>query len=170
MMWPFAESLIRDYWPFLVAAGAIVAFILLAPAGAAAVLWNVVRPILMFRISLPLWVFLAAGGWLYIDKTSAVRAAVNKAVTNMVAGAQLQALEATLVEERRIRQWSDSKADDSARIADETQSDLVDMQNKLTLTDIKRKGLADDLAKLKARPAPAQCGVDDFLFERLRNK
>ncbi|RWE37474.1 hypothetical protein [Mesorhizobium sp.] len=170
MMWSIAQSLVRDYWPFLLAAVAIAGFVFLAPAGAALAAWQVVRPILTFRVSLPLWAFLVAGGWLYVDKHSAIRTAVDKAVTNMVAGAQIEALEAQLVEERRIRQWSASKADENARIADETQSDLVDMQNKLTLTDIKRKGLADDLAKLKARPAPAKCSVDDFLFDRLRNK
>lgn len=167
-MLTLAQSLLHAYWPFLLAAGALVAFICLAPVGAALALWNVVRPILMFRIALPLWVFLAVAGWLYVDRTSAVRTAVDKAVTSLVAGAQLQALDAQLAEERRIRQWSAAKADENARIADETQSDLVDLQNQLTLTDIRRKGLADELAKLKTRTPSDH--VDQFLFERLRNK
>ncbi|TPI86374.1 hypothetical protein [Mesorhizobium sp. B2-8-9] len=171
------------WWLLLVLGGGGVLALVASQLGGAVIIgflrtW--LLPVLTFTIPLPVWAFLAAGGWLWFDRDSAVRTAVNKAVTQMVAGAQLEALQAQLIEERRIRQWSDSQAEEKARIADAEQSARVDLQTKLTLTDSRRKGLADELAELKAREAKRQqdskgaiapeCAVDDFLFGRLRNK
>lgn len=134
------------------------------------VIWKVVRPILVFGITLPVWAFLAAGIWLYFDKTSAIRQAVNKATTEMVAGAQLDALNAQLIEERRIRAWSDGKAEEAGRIAEDERTARVDLELQLAQTDAKKKESEDDLAALKARPMPDGCVVDQFLLDRLHNK
>lgn len=69
-----------------------------------AIAWKFVKPILTFGITLPLWVFMAAGLWLWLDRGSAVRVAVNDAVKELVAGAELNAAIAKATEEQRRRQ------------------------------------------------------------------
>lgn len=129
-----------------------------------------VLPALAFSIALPLWVFLVGGAWLYFDRASAVRAAVNKAVTELVAGAELDALNATLIEERRLRAWSDGKAEEQRKIADEERSARIDLETQLTITDADKKELADELAKIESSPPPADCRVDQQFLDGLRNK
>lgn len=133
-------------------------------------IWRVLRPILVFGITLPLWAFLAAGVWLYVDKTSAVRKAVNKATAELVAGAQIEALNAQLVEERRIRAWSDGKAEEAARIAADESAARVDLEKQLTQTDIEKKDSEDELAALKAKAVSAGCDVDQSFLDGLRNR
>ncbi|QPC91464.1 hypothetical protein [Mesorhizobium sp. INR15] len=125
-----------------------------------------VLPILTFGITLPVWVFLIVGAWLYFDKASAVRAAVTK----LVAGAEIEALNARLTEERRIRQWSDAKAAEANQVAETERKSLEELETNLALSDIDERKKKDDLAKIEARPTPDGCRVDDFLFQRLRNK
>lgn len=133
-------------------------------------IWSFIRPILVFGITLPVWVFLAAGIWLWFDKTSAVRAAVNKATAELVAGAQIEALNAQLVEERRIRAWSDGKAEEAAKIAADERAARVDLEQQLTQTDAQKKESDDELAALKAKAVSVGCTVDDGLLGGLRNR
>lgn len=133
-------------------------------------IWKVVRPILTFGITLPLWLFLAAGVWLYVDKASAVRTAVHEAAAKLVAGAQIEALQAQLLEERRVRAWEDGKADEARLIADKERAARADLAVKLALTNDEKKGLEDDLAAIQSRPCTGDCVVDQLLFGRLRNK
>lgn len=129
-----------------------------------------ILPVLTFGITLPVWAFLAGGIWLYLDKASAVRTAVNGAVTELVAGAELDALNATLIEERRLRAWSDGKADEQRKIADEERSARIDLETQLTLTDAEKKEISDELAKIESTPPPADCRVDQRFLDGLRNK
>lgn len=129
-----------------------------------------VLPILTFTIALPVWVFLVAGAWLYFDKASAVRTAVDKAVTKLVAGAEIEALNAKLVEERRIRQWSDSKAAEASQIAESDRKALEELETHFALTAIDDRKKKDDLVQIEARPTPDGCRVDQFLLERMRNR
>ncbi len=129
-------------------------------------IWRIVKPILTFGITLPVWVFLVIGGWLYFDKASTLR----KATANLVAGAQVEALNAQLVEERRLRIWAEGKADESRRIADAERAARNELAIQLVLTDEERKGLADDLTAIQTRAYLGDCSVDSYLFERLRNK
>lgn len=133
-------------------------------------IWRVIRPILTFGITLPVWVFLVAGGWIWWDRTSAVRLAVNKAVTELVAGAELDALNARLIEERRLRDWSDGKAEEQRKIADEERAARVELETQLTLTDSEKKEMADELAKIENSPPPADCRVDQQFLDGLRNR
>ncbi len=133
-------------------------------------IWGALRPILTFGVTLPLWVLLAAGIWLHVDKTSAVRSAVNDAAAKMVAGGQIAALQAQITEERRIRAWSDGKATEASRIASEERSARADLAVRLALTNDEKEGLANDLAEIQSRPCVGYCVVDDLLFGRLHNK
>jgi hypothetical protein len=130
-------------------------------------IWKVLRPILVFGITLPVWVFLAAGVWLWIDKTSAVRHAVDKAVTELVAGAQLDALQAELTEQRRLRAWSDGKADQASKIAADERSARVTLETTLALTDADKRKAEDELAALQARDDGL---VDQQLLDSLHNR
>ncbi|TPJ83862.1 hypothetical protein FJ422_16445 [Mesorhizobium sp. B2-6-3] len=126
-----------------------------------------VLPILTFGITLPVWAFLAGGTWLWIDKTSAVRHAVNTAVSRLVAGAELDALQAELIEQRRLRAWSDGKADEASKIAADERSARVTLETKLTQTDAEKRKAEDDLAALQARDDGV---VDQWLLDSLHNR
>ena len=54
------------------------------------------RRFLMAAIPIPLFVLAALGAWLWLNQESAIVAAVQKAVAEMTAGAQLDALKARL--------------------------------------------------------------------------
>ncbi|TPN04528.1 hypothetical protein [Mesorhizobium sp. B2-1-2] len=129
-----------------------------------------VLPVLTFGITLPVWVFLVAGAWLYFDKASAVRTAVDKAVTKLVAGAEIEALQAKLDEERRIREWSDNKAAEANRIAETERRAREELETNLALSAIDDRKKKDDLVQIEARPTPDGCRVDQFLLERMRNR
>lgn len=126
-----------------------------------------VLPILTFGITLPLWLFLAAGIWVWFDKGSAVRLAVDRAVTDLVAGAQLDALKAEAIEERRLRAWSDGKADEARLTAEAERAARVTLETTLTLTDAEKRKAEDDLAALQARDDGL---VDQQLLDSLRNR
>ena len=61
-----------------------------------AAIWAVAKRILGFAIPIPVVVILAALAWVQFDKSSAIRAAVNDRVKEMVAGAEIAALEVRL--------------------------------------------------------------------------
>lgn len=126
-----------------------------------------VLPILVFGITLPVWVFIAAGIWLWVDKGSAVRLAVDKAVTQLVAGAQMEALQAELTEQRRLRAWSDGKAEEASKIAADERAARVTLETALTQTEAEKKEAEDDLAALQARDDGL---VDQQLLDSLHNR
>ncbi|CDX19966.1 conserved hypothetical protein [Mesorhizobium sp. ORS 3359] len=128
---------------------------------------NWVLPILTFGITLPVWFFLAAGGWLWWDRTSAVRLAVDKAVTELVAGAQIEALKAEAAEQRRMRAWSDGKADEANKLATKEREARVTLENQLTLTDADKRKAENELAVLQGRNDPV---VDQQLLDSLHNR
>lgn len=114
-------------------------------------------------LTIPVPVAVIAGGlvWIKVDKSSAVRRAVDEATTELVAGARIKALEATLDGERRLRMYAEGRAA-AAAAANET------FQDRLVLAELEKEGLADELAELQKRPAPDGCVVTDDLLERLR--
>ncbi|MGX9145955.1 hypothetical protein [Mesorhizobium sp. 128a] len=134
------------------------------------IIWKVVRPILVFGITLPIWVFLVAGAWLYFDRTSAVRAAVNRATTELVAGAQLDALQAQVAEERRLRAWTDGHADEARRIADAERAARADLEEQLKESDADRKAKQDELDAIAAGSRDGVGRVGKPQLDRLRNR
>lgn len=126
-----------------------------------------VLPILTFGITLPLWLFLAAGIWVWFDKGSAVRLAVDRAVTDLVAGAQLDALKAEAIEERRLRAWSDGKADEARQAAEDERVARLTLETKLTLTDADKRKAEHELAVLQGRVDGL---VDQQLLDSLHNR
>lgn len=126
-----------------------------------ALIWKVGRAILTFGITLPLWLFLVAGGWLWWGKTSAVRLAVNNAVTELVAGAEMDARKAKAVEEARRRAAAVKSLEDyrqqyaTDKVAAEQAHDLLEQR------------IVDNEKKLAV--AGRSCLLNDADVERLRN-
>lgn len=120
-----------------------------------------VLPILTVGITIPLWLILAAGLWLHFDKVSAVRQAVDRAVSDLVHSAELEAAAAREEALRKIKA-------ELERQAERDRAALARFSELLTAAETEKEGLADDLAELAAQPAPDSCIVDGALADRLR--
>lgn len=116
---------------------------------------------LAIGITIPLWLILIAGAWLYFDRSSAIREAVDRAVTRLVDGAELEAARAREEALRKILADREIKAE-------RDRAALARFSELLASAETEREGLADELAELAARPLDAACVVDRALLERLR--
>lgn len=112
-------------------------------------------------ITIPVWIVLAVGVWLYFDRASAVRQAVDRAVTHLVHSAELEAAKAREEALRMI-------IADQRRKADADREALARYARLLEAAENEKEGLADELADLAAQPLD-QCVVDRVLLDRLRN-
>ncbi len=137
-------------------------------AAAARWVWGFLAPILTFGITLPAWAFLAAGIWLWWDKTSAVREAVDKAVTELVAGAEIEALEAKVEGERRLRMYAEGNAQEARRRADAAETANTELAARGALDALENERMRDELDDVRASE-PA-CVVGPDLGSRLRNR
>ncbi|MFC6488042.1 hypothetical protein [Nitratireductor sp. GCM10026969] len=133
----------------------------LAAYGAKAI--AVLGKILTFGITLPLWAFLAAGAWFHFDKSSAVREAVDNAVTELVAAEELAAASAEVAA--------------LSAIADERERRLAAAQRanrlyaeRLAETVQEKQELSHEIDDILARPVAGDCSVDRNVLERLRNR
>lgn len=120
-----------------------------------------VVPVLTAGITIPLWLILAAGVWLHFDKSSAVRAAVNRAVTDLVHSAELEAAKAreTALNKILAEQQRQALRDREA---------LTKFADLLSAANAEKETLYDEIAELEALPPPDACTVDGALIERLR--
>ena len=90
----------------------------------AATVWAFLGRVLTFCIPVPVIAIAAIAGWLWIDRTSAVRQAVDRATTEMVAGGQIAALKADLAAAQREKIATDyAYAGFSRRIAADAAKD-----------------------------------------------
>ncbi|MBT1154392.1 hypothetical protein J1C56_02175 [Aminobacter anthyllidis] len=117
--------------------------------------------VLTIMIPIPLALIVAAGLWVHFDKASAVRKAVNKAVSELVAGAEIDALEAKLAAERDLRVFAEGRA---SALADANRH----FEEQRIATERENEGLSDEIEQLKAGAVPD--GVDQPLFDRMHNK
>ncbi|MCA0276233.1 MAG: hypothetical protein LCH86_09525 [Proteobacteria bacterium] len=117
--------------------------------------------VLTVMIPIPLVLIIAAGIWVHFDKSSAVRRAVDKAVTELMAGAELDALKAQLAAEKTARAFLEGKA---ASLAEANQR----FEDARIAAERKNEGLSDELDELKAQ-APGTT-VDQPMLDRLHNK
>lgn len=120
-----------------------------------------VLPILTVGITIPLWFILAAGLWLHFDKVSAVRQAVDRAVSDLVHSAELEAAAAREEALRKIKA-------ELERQAERDRAALARFAEMMADAEIERRNLLDEIAELEAQPAPDACVVDGDLAERLR--
>ena len=126
-------------------------------------LWfsRTVLPVLAAGITIPLWLILAGGLWLYLDRSSAVRAAVDQAISGLVHSAELDAAAAREEALRKIMA-------ERERLAERDRAALARFAEMMVDVETERRNLLDEIADLEARPAPDACVVDGDLVERLR--
>ena len=130
------------------------------------VLWRV----LGFTIPLPIGVILAALAWLHFDKSSAIRQAVDEQVTEMVAGAEIAALEAKLEAEEKIAAARGAAATEANRRLMVEINARTNLAARLAAIQTENEILNDDLADLLSRPVDRDCAVDPDLLGRLRGR
>lgn len=119
--------------------------------------------ILTFGVTVPVGVILAAGLWVHLDKGSAVRAAVDRAVVELVAGADLAAAEARVEALEKVQAELTRQRDALSDANRDFANDLAAAETELELAHA-------DLEHLAATPINDACAVDGAVLERLRNR
>lgn len=122
-----------------------------------AIAWRV----LSWCVPIPLALIAAAWAWVAIDKHSAVRKAVDKAVTELVSGAEIASLKAQLDAEKDISAFERGRAiafQDASKWFEESRQQAVEDAEKLDA----------ELEALKNQPPPERCEVTDELLRRSR--
>ena len=122
-----------------------------------------VLAVLTAGITVPVWLIVGGGLWLHYDKNSAVRQAVDRATTQLVAGAELAA------KDQKIHSLEKIAAAREAR-ASALETANRNLQASLELADTAYQESLNDLEELAATPPPDDCRVDADLLERLRNR
>lgn len=111
-------------------------------------------------LPIPLGLIAAVGLWLWLDRSSAIREAVDDALTEAVAGAKIAALEATLAERNRQLQAGLRAAEGFADLLREAQLREA-QQAAIDATED-----ADYEAKLKAAGRSCAITPDDLRWLR----
>lgn len=119
--------------------------------------------LLTFGVTIPVGVILLAWAWTHFDKSSAVRQAVDRAVTELVAGAELEAERARASALELINAELRGRADALDAANTRFSESLQAAQNDL-------EGANAQIADLLSRPVNDACAVDSGLLERLRSK
>lgn len=117
--------------------------------------------VLFFSIPIPVALILAAWAWVAIDKSSAVRKAVNAAVSELVDGAELEAERARSAGLQKI-------LDERERQAEADREALRKFADHLATAEAENGSLADALALIENQPVDPLCRVDRVLLDRLR--
>lgn len=120
-------------------------------------------------IPIPLFVIVAGGLWLWFDTASRVRTAVDKAMRELVAGAEIDALEAKLEGERRLRMYAEGARDEARRVKAEEEKARQEFADKLVLSELESENYELEIDKLKGQPRPEGCTADDAYIGGLQN-
>lgn len=123
-----------------------------------------------FVIPVPLVLILAALAWVHFDRASAVRRAVDRAVTELVAGARIAALESEIDGRRRLAMYAAANAEEARRRAETAEAAAIELETQLALSEQQRREFEDDLAEHKDDPLPGDGRVGPDLLGRLRNR
>ena len=119
--------------------------------------------ILAFGVTIPVGVILAAGLWVHFDKGSTVRQAVDRAVQELVVGAELEAERAknAALSEIITELEGQAAALEAAnkRFSENLRTAQLDLENA-----------NDEIRELAVRPVNNRCVVDADVFNLLRNR
>jgi hypothetical protein len=119
--------------------------------------------ILTFGLTIPVWLVLAVGLWVHFDKSSAVRQAVDRAVTELVTGAELEA------ERAKVQALEQINAELRGRAAALDAANTRFSESLLAAqTDLEDANA--QIADLLSRPVNNACAVDSSILERLHSK
>lgn len=119
--------------------------------------------ILTFGLTIPVWLILAVGLWVHFDKGSAVRQAVDRAVTELVTGAELEAAQAKVQALEQINAELRGRAAALDAANSRFSESLQQAQDDLETAN-------EQLADLLSTPVNELCAVDGGLLERLRSR
>ncbi len=131
-----------------------------------AFLWRVATII----IPVPLAALVVVSGWLWIDKHSFARKAVNSAVTRLVAGAELDAAKADAAAMAAIAGMLTRQLKETTDRAEKEQATRHEFEVKLALSEAENKDLESELDDVLSQPPAPDGLVDDRLYGRMRNK
>jgi len=131
---------------------------------------GIIGGVLGFIIPVPLVLILAALAWVHFDKSSAIRKAIDDRVTEMVAGAEIAALEAQLAAQRDIAARLDEVSTEAQRRTNVAVAAQLMLANRLQAAEQRNGDLNDDLDDLLSRPVAGDCAVDSDLIGRLRGR
>lgn len=120
-----------------------------------AALWRIAS----ITIPLPIAVIVAIGVWWQVDKHSAVR----QAVTELVAGAELEAERAKVTSANLLREEIERQRDTLATANKQFEADVE-------AAKAEQNAAEQELDELKKRPVNGKCAVDDDLLGRLRSR
>ena len=119
--------------------------------------------ILTIGITIPIWLMLVVGGWLYFDRNSAIRQAVDQAVTQLVDGAELEAAraraEALELVNAELKGRAEALEGANQRFSESLRQAQLDLENA-----------NDQITELASRPVNSDCAVDGSVFERLHSQ
>lgn len=119
--------------------------------------------VLTFGLTIPVWLILAVGLWVQFDKGSAVRQAVDRAVTELVTGAELEAAQARVQALQQINAELRGRTAALDAANSRFSESLQQAQNDLETAN-------EQLADLLSTPVNDLCAVDGALLERLRSR
>lgn len=129
---------------------------------------SVIGGVLGFIIPVPLILILAALAWVHFDKSSAVRRAVDNAVAELVAGAEIATLRAQIAAEREIAaRLADTVAERDRRLRAEREA-LETLNGHLAALRAENEIINNDLDDLLSRPVRSDCTVGTDFLDRLR--
>ncbi len=131
---------------------------------------GIAAKVLTFGITLPVWAFLAAAAWAHVDKGSAVRTAVDDAVTELVAGAEIRALESQVAGMRRLKDFAEGQRDEARRIQAVTEKNARRFADELVLSELQKETDDKEIAELQAQPRDPGCEPDPSYIDSLRNR
>lgn len=135
----------------------------LAALGFLRPLAKTVMTVLTFGITIPVGVILAAGLWVHFDKGSTVREAVDRAVQELVSGAELEAERAKTAALELVVSELEGQAE-ALRAANRRFSE------NLRMAQVDLENANDEIHELATRPVNNQCVVDQSVFNLLRNR
>ena len=121
----------------------------------------IARRVLFFSIPVPVALILAAWAWVTWDKHSAVRRAVDTAVTKLVDGAEIEAARAEIAALKQIQAEREREAAGD-RAAFQKFAEL------LAASETENRNLADEIDRLERVPVNPECRVDQPFLDRLR--
>jgi hypothetical protein len=131
---------------------------------------GIIGGVLAFVVPIPLILILAALAWVHFDKSSAIRKAVDDAVTELVAGAEIAALKAQAAAQREIATRSADAAREARRRLRVEATARTNLSIRLVAIQTENEMLNDDLDDLLSSPVAGDCAVDSVFIGRLRGR
>ncbi len=119
--------------------------------------------VLTFGITIPLGVIIAVFLWFHFDKSSDIRKAVDGAVKELVAGAELEAANARVEALNKIALERQQRVE-RLELANRNYA------NKLADANTQLDNANERIEKILSRPNRAVCDLDDELFNGLQSK